>query len=748
MTAWRVLPLLALPLSAAALVLALLAFSNATYWSVNATLPPVLKTGNASLYPLARSWYVLGPVNATYYYIKFMPGWPESYVVGALAARESGWSARLVEVSASGNPGGSFAISLGGQVEISNTQTAGPYVPVTAPLRWSMTATSRYSVLARALINKGGIYAWQWVNFTAEPMAKLRGWTFSCPGVVQTWTWTCRGSVTYSDPLAYSSAPSYISEYTVYSTSTLSVPPVQYLGSYIRTQIDATPSSPGISAVLYDVTARWGRIPAAGAVISITGTYYRNAGDTQNNVAYLSVAIDTTGSGEPDVELIAYVWDISGDNYGLIYSLFVNQGTQVAMIGSSGYPTSSVPSAYGLIRAQAVTNGTTFTINVTIPSTMPGYIVGVGFAVVDPYGYSPGSPYGDFWVNWQSLKIQTGCQAPSGVQTVTRGQPYTSVYITPGNKLATEVDAYGANGNPTTDYGISAVVIPAVFNATGASISAYADYYRGVTDARNNVVYLDVLVDPKFNGTGSLEYIYYYYDTADGNGVIVSPFTGQVVCTVSSTGSCTPSSSRYIVTNLGAMSSPQRLTFSVNLNVAGAVRAIALAATDASYYDQNIDGDVYAFWGPVTAFYYSCPPPSGWLGSGTYYWQTNYALFLANATAYTSLVPGALTYVSNFTGSGLYAVFTPSLSSIFGVAKTGSAFYAVCGGTSVSLGSYPSARYVELRPLNGFGDIIIRDSYGNILARYGCYFAATPYYVGFQTQTGQQLRVYNIAAWG
>ncbi|MGC9119466.1 MAG: hypothetical protein ACP5I3_10840, partial [Thermoproteus sp.] len=262
MTARRALPLLALFLSAAALVLALLAFSNATYWSVNATLPPVLKTGNASLYPLARSWYVLGPVNATYYYIKFMPGWPESYVVGALAARESGWSARLVEVSASGNPGGSFAISLGGQVEISNTQTAGPYVPVTAPLRWSMTATSRYSVLARALINKGGIYAWQWVNFTAEPMARLYSQTFSCPGYTYTWSWTCTGSQTYSDSLAYSTQPSYISPYLVYDPNTVTTP-VNYTGTSIRTQIDTRPTGYGLSSVIYDVWARWGAVPAA-----------------------------------------------------------------------------------------------------------------------------------------------------------------------------------------------------------------------------------------------------------------------------------------------------------------------------------------------------------------------------------------------------------------------------------------------------------------------------------------------------
>jgi hypothetical protein len=53
--------------------------------------------------------------------------------------------------------------------------------------------------------------------------------------------------------------------------------------------------------------------------------------------------------------------------------------------------------------------------------------------------------------------------------------------------------------------------------------------------------------------------------------------------------------------------------------------------------------------------------------------------------------------------------------------------------------------YVELGPLSGFGDVIIRDQYGAVLARYGCRYTATPQYVGFR---GGLLRVYSVEAWG
>ncbi|MEM0464653.1 hypothetical protein [Pyrobaculum sp.] len=716
-----------------------LAFLNTTWWRVNASLPPVMKDFNTSLSPLARGWYVLSDVNTTYYYMKFMPGWPEQYVVGQFRGRDPGWQARFVAVGRSGS--GTYAISLGGQVQITNTQDAGPFVPTTAPLVWTMTATSRYSVLARAIFQQGGITAWQFVNFTAEPMSQLAKRTFSCPGVTYTYP-TCTGSQTYSDSLAYSSRPAYITEYTVYSSTTVTSP-VQYSGSSIRTQIDARSTGYGLSSVIYNVAQRWGRIPAGGAVVSVTGTYTRDGGDTRNNVAYLSIVVDTNNDGAPDLEIIAYVYDTAGGN-GQIYSILVNRGSLVTNIDSNGDPTSTPGASYGLVKVQSVTSGTTFTMTVYLPASLSGYITSVAMAVVDPSGYISGSPAGDFWVGWTNLVIRTPCS--NTADSVTRGQAYTSVWVAPGDYLATEVDAYGNTGNPSADYGIAAGGLSYVFNGTGASISATASYYRDPLDTRNNVVYIAVLVDENYDGAADREYIYYYYDTAGGSGVVVSPFTSQVVCTVSTAGACTPVSARYVVTNLGGITDfRQSLSFSIS-NIGGAVQKIALAVTDGSAYGSNVRGDVQVLW-RITITHYSCPPPSGWLGSATYLWQTNYFLFVANGVAYTPLVSGGLTYISNFTGTGLYAVFDSSLSPIFGVYKSGSSFSALCG-SSTPLGSLPAAAVVELRPLSGFGDIIVRDQYGNILARYGCRYTAIPAYVGYKTQTGEYLRAYRLEVWG
>jgi len=121
----------------------------------------------------------------TYYRVKFVPGWPELYTVGYFVPRDPGWSARLEAVGRSGT--GQYAIALGGgQVQITESQNAGPYVPIAGgtPLDWRILATQRFSVLARAWFSQGGATAVQLVNFTAEPMSKLYQQTFSC-GVSQ-----------------------------------------------------------------------------------------------------------------------------------------------------------------------------------------------------------------------------------------------------------------------------------------------------------------------------------------------------------------------------------------------------------------------------------------------------------------------------------------------------------------------------------------------------------------------------------
>jgi hypothetical protein len=128
---------------------------------------------------------------------------------------------------------------------------------------------------------------------------------------------------------------------------------------------------------------------------------------------------------------------------------------------------------------------------------------------------------------------------------------------------------------------------------------------------------------------------------------------------------------------------------------------------------------------------------------GSYQWGIT--LYERGAVLEVALAASALTHIANFTGSGTHAILDSSLSAIFGVSVSGSSFTALCGSAAVSLGSLPAAMFVELRPLNGLGDIIIRDEYGSMPARHGCQYAATPRYVGFR---GGLLKVYNITAMG
>jgi hypothetical protein len=64
-------------------VLVALTFLNVARFAVNATLPPVSKNLNLSVYPLASArWVALDIYNVTYYRVRFVPGWPELYTVG------------------------------------------------------------------------------------------------------------------------------------------------------------------------------------------------------------------------------------------------------------------------------------------------------------------------------------------------------------------------------------------------------------------------------------------------------------------------------------------------------------------------------------------------------------------------------------------------------------------------------------------------------------------------------------------
>jgi hypothetical protein len=286
---------LALLLLGGLAVLAALAFLNVVRLEVNATLPPVSKNLNLSVYPLASArWAPSDIYNVTYYGVKFVPGWPELYTVGYFVPRDPGWSARLEAVGRSG--AGQYAIALGGQVQITESQNAGPYVPIAGatPLDWRILATQRFSILARAWFSQGGATAVQLINFTAEPMTKLYQQTFSC------------GVSTFSEPFNYCSSVSYSYGWDGASNTTLINLPYQVV-TYgpeawvevsstvgnprpsLRTMVDGAASDQyGVAALVIDVSSLG---LTTQATISIQHMYGVTIFDTRNNLAYIELQV-------------------------------------------------------------------------------------------------------------------------------------------------------------------------------------------------------------------------------------------------------------------------------------------------------------------------------------------------------------------------------------------------------------------------------------------------------------------------
>jgi hypothetical protein len=150
--------------------LAAVTITNVSEWHVQAVKSPIVKYWNSSLYPVVNgSWKGIGGLNITYYGLFFVPGWQEDYVVGRVA-NTSRAVAHFEKLSEAGS--GTYNIYLGSQLELSNSQASGPDVSLPASIRWSSTASNRYSVLAW-LVFRSGATARQMVNFTAQPMSRL-----------------------------------------------------------------------------------------------------------------------------------------------------------------------------------------------------------------------------------------------------------------------------------------------------------------------------------------------------------------------------------------------------------------------------------------------------------------------------------------------------------------------------------------------------------------------------------------------
>ncbi len=670
--------------------------------------------------------------------MRVFPSWPEDYVPAALAPAQPPQSLSLRRASFLG--AGLFSVYLGNLLQFSDSAPGpGPAVTLPAVLRWWTTTSAVCTVVANATVPT--VCTYPLLSFTAVPMSNLLRQTYAC-GASQLYDdYSNYATNIYCNTTDFSRSV-YNRTYTRDAAISLAKAP-KYSGTTATAPsllLDITKD--GGIAVFYIDVARWlGRVSAsAGFSVWI----YPEKKPDGNHWYWVSFFIDIDGDGRPDREVIYYA----------------RGGGYVAVGGYLGFTTlTEVRGTFG-VRADRWRQ---FQLSSIYPS---GYLVGVALAV---QGRSDADAY---WDDVKICPVSYFTNAPY-ISVASDGWTSTGVYIdtqtsprTPPS-LVTEVDASDATGNPSADYGYASAVYnvtmwaqymsrPWPVPAYGTSISVWGRYVRDSADAQNNMAYLSIGVDTDGDGQIDKEYIIYRYDTSGGSGVIVStyfsdPDTGDpvVVCTVSNTGVCATTDPRFVVVNAGSMATGNNYQWNYTLYEQGAVLAVALVAVDATGYRDGTADDFWVFWDDLTIQYSACPPPAGWSVGGRYVWQSyNYLLVTGSAAAYMPLITAptrALTYVANFSGVGTYAVFDSSLGVIFGVSASGSLFTALCGGGSTPLGSLPSARWVELRPLNGLGDIIIRDQYGTILARYGCRYTATPQYVGFR---GGLLRVYSVEAWG
>ncbi|MEM2791128.1 MAG: hypothetical protein QW075_04695 [Thermofilaceae archaeon] len=226
--------------------------------------------------------------------------------------------------------------------------------------------------------------------------------------ITYTYTMTGSKSLSYSDGFDYSGLPRFISTITnghpntnvfIKTSGTVSKPPS------LCTQVDARGDLYGIAAAVYDVASTLDLVPAAGFTVVVTGSYSRDSIDRRNNVAYVSVGVDSDWDGLVDVEYIFYRYDTSGGP-GKIISIFASPNAEVCSVGSDGScnPVDARIKAYNL---GSMISGYTYSWNCVIPSTR-GRVIGVALVVVDADTSDPSGARGDFWLDWDDLQLNWG----------------------------------------------------------------------------------------------------------------------------------------------------------------------------------------------------------------------------------------------------------------------------------------------------------------------------------------------------
>ncbi|WP_193322596.1 hypothetical protein [Pyrobaculum calidifontis] len=680
--------------------------------------PPFYLTPNSTIFPLLA-------VSGLSLRLKFMPGWWEDYVVGRLSGPSPAW---LVKTGEGGSPG-YYEIWLGPNLQLKPTQSSGSPTPLQAPVRWATRSNTAYWVTANATASSCSQAV---ANFTAEPMSRLAQWTFSCgtSQVVDQFNYCQQRSLTWGWDTGL--APPGVS-YDQWVRATGSV-----TTSGGTLQITADGSSTiayGVSALIWDISSL-----AISTDTTIQVQHRLAYGDNSvDEITYIQLEVVKPDGSKVYVYYVkricdaqtslqdrnAELWDVINRQKVCDYRMRTGSCTSSPPASHVVKDLGPVPSPCGSISGSLYSF---FSANFNLRNDLgiDGVVTKVAFVVGDS-GRQDGAATGRF----DNLNMAGwSCSLPPAVRVVKSSA--SAVYVTraasPTSPPSLATEAVPSGG---VVYAVAQYWLPQPIPVLGTSISVWGLYVRNTGDTQNNVAYVSVGVDTDGDGAVDREYIYY---RSDGTATTVSAFIspGTVVCQ----GTC-QNTTQYVFRSLGTMTNVSKYQWSISLSGPGAVLAVAMAAVDGGG-----SGGFKVYWDDLAVTYSACTPPAGWSGRGYAWASYNYLLVTAGGVAYTPVVQGALTYVANFTGVGKYVALTLTLGEAFGLYLRGSSAGCVYGYYS------PSSQWVELRPLAALGDVIVRDSSGNVLARFGCAAPPNAQFIGFKAGPGEYLVVRTVEAWG
>jgi len=139
----------------------------------------------------------------------------------------------------------------------------------------------------------------------------------------------------------------------------------------------------------------------------------RDRYDLQNNVAYLSIGVDTDGDGQVDKEYIIYRYDVSSSYSGAIVPAFFRDAkgnpVYVCTVDIAGRRTITEP-RFVVVNAGSMASGGNYQWSYTLYKQ--GAVLAAALVAVDTTRYRDGMG-DDIWVYWDDLTLQySACPRP------------------------------------------------------------------------------------------------------------------------------------------------------------------------------------------------------------------------------------------------------------------------------------------------------------------------------------------------